>query len=181
MTNRTSFIFSAIKNSSRYYATSRTHIQHINDGKIPNMASSRSAEDFIDVADELEISDRSGKRGGRGGRGKGGGRDGGGSRGNRAGGSGGGEMNREVAISKALSKLLRHAALDAGLKLDSEGFAKVDQVVSTYVLPDSSTEGVAFEINSDITWSSRARPQCRMPTDISLDALAAPQVTTCHI
>ena len=39
-------------------------------------------------------------------------------------------MNREVAVSKALSKLLRHAAEDAGLALDSEGFARVDQVVS---------------------------------------------------
>jgi hypothetical protein len=151
MTNRISFIFLAIKTSSRYYTTSRTYIQHIHDGEIPNMASSRSAEHFIDLADELEISDRSGKRGGRGVRRKGGGRDGGGSRGNRAEGSGGGEMNREGAISKALSKLLRHAALDAGLKLDSEGFAKVDQVVSTCVLLDSSTEGVALEINSDVT------------------------------
>lgn len=130
------------------------------------MADSRSAQDFIDLADELEISDRGGKRGGRGGRAKGGGRDGGGSRGNRVEDSGGGEMNREVAISKALSKLLRHAALDAGLKLDSEGFAKVDQVVSTFVLIDSSTEGGAFEIKFDITWPSRARSQCRMPTDI---------------
>lgn len=39
-------------------------------------------------------------------------------------------MNREVAVSKALSKLLRHAAEDAGLTLDDEGYARVDQVVS---------------------------------------------------
>jgi RNA:NAD 2'-phosphotransferase (TPT1/KptA family) len=39
-------------------------------------------------------------------------------------------MNRDVAISKALSKLLRHAAEDEGLKLDAEGFANVEQVVS---------------------------------------------------
>jgi RNA:NAD 2'-phosphotransferase (TPT1/KptA family) len=42
----------------------------------------------------------------------------------------GGEMSKEVAVSKALSKLLRHAAEDAGLILDEGGFARVDQVVS---------------------------------------------------
>jgi len=93
------------------------------------MAHPRGAEDFIDMAEEMAISDRGGKRGGRGGPTKAGGRGSGGSRGRRAEGSGGGEMNRELAISKALSKLLRHAALDAGLKLDPEGFARVDQVM----------------------------------------------------
>jgi hypothetical protein len=38
-------------------------------------------------------------------------------------------VNREVAVSKALSKLLRHAADDEGLVLDQEGFARLDQVV----------------------------------------------------
>jgi 2'-phosphotransferase len=47
-------------------------------------------------------------------------------------------MNREVAVSKALSKLLRHAAVDAGLKLDPEGFCRVDQVVSIHLLADPS-------------------------------------------
>ena len=50
-------------------------------------------------------------------------------RGGRGGGRGRGE-SREVAISKALSKLLRHAAEDEGLVLDSEGFGKLDLVVS---------------------------------------------------
>ena len=98
------------------------------------MADSRSAEDFIDMAEELDLADRGGKRGARGSRSKAGGGGSGGCRGNRAGGSGGGEMNREVAVSKALSKLLRHAAVDAGLKLDPEGFARVDQVVSICLL-----------------------------------------------
>jgi hypothetical protein len=40
-------------------------------------------------------------------------------------------MNRAVAVSKALSKLLRHAAEDVGLKLDAEGYARLDDVVST--------------------------------------------------
>lgn len=45
-------------------------------------------------------------------------------------GPGGKVENREVAVSKALSKLLRHAAEDEGLALDPEGFARLDQVVS---------------------------------------------------
>jgi RNA:NAD 2'-phosphotransferase (TPT1/KptA family) len=37
---------------------------------------------------------------------------------------------RSIAISKALSRLLRHQALDAGIPLDSAGYAKLDKVVS---------------------------------------------------
>ncbi|RKF61209.1 tRNA 2'-phosphotransferase 1 [Erysiphe neolycopersici] len=40
-----------------------------------------------------------------------------------------GRVNKQVAVSKALSKLLRHAANEAGLKLDSEAYARVDQVL----------------------------------------------------
>ncbi len=81
----------------------------------------------VDKAEELDFNQHEGGRGstraGRGGRG--------GKRGGRGGGGGGGrEMNREVAVSKALSKLLRHAAEDAGLKLDAEGFANLESVVS---------------------------------------------------
>lgn len=90
-----------------------------------NMAEFGRTDDFIDKAEELDIQDRGGRRGNRGGgRGKGRG-------GKSGGGSGGGVMNREVAVSKALSKLLRHAAEDVGLKLDAEGYAGLDDVVST--------------------------------------------------
>jgi 2'-phosphotransferase len=75
------------------------------------------------MADDLHshIEERGGgRRGGRGG-----------SRGSRGGGRGGGRGgSREVMISKALSKLLRHAAEDEGLVLDGEGFGRLDQVVS---------------------------------------------------
>lgn len=37
--------------------------------------------------------------------------------------------DRQVQLSKALSKLLRHQADKAGIKLDDEGFAPLDQVV----------------------------------------------------
>lgn len=46
-------------------------------------------------------------------------------RGGRSGGQG-----REVQISKALSRLLRHQAENAGITLDSEGYAPLDRVVS---------------------------------------------------
>lgn len=60
-----------------------------------------------------------------------GGGGGGGSRGGKGrSGGGGGGMSRDVQVSKALSKLLRHDAVKAGLELDDEGFASVDQVVS---------------------------------------------------
>jgi 2'-phosphotransferase len=52
----------------------------------------------------------------------------GGGRGGKA--KGGGGPPREVAVSKALSRLLRHQAENAGIKLDREGYAPVDRVVS---------------------------------------------------
>lgn len=55
-----------------------------------------------------------------------------GRRGGRGGRSGGGRSEgREVQVSKALSKLLRHQAENAGIKLDEEGFAPLDRVVSS--------------------------------------------------
>jgi 2'-phosphotransferase len=74
-----------------------------------------SLDDQVDL-EELSLSkrnQRSDRGRGRGGR----------STGGRPG------QGREVEISKALSKLLRHDAVKEGLELDGEGFAKVDQVV----------------------------------------------------
>lgn len=46
---------------------------------------------------------------------------------------GGGGQGREVQVSKALSKLLRHQAANAGVQLDDEGYATLDSVVSNHV------------------------------------------------
>ncbi|KAM0462906.1 hypothetical protein ACHAPV_003732 [Trichoderma viride] len=46
------------------------------------------------------------------------------------GGRGGGGQSREMLVSKALSKLLRHQAENAGIKLDAEGFAALDEVLN---------------------------------------------------
>ncbi|TQS33382.1 hypothetical protein Golomagni_06276 [Golovinomyces magnicellulatus] len=51
--------------------------------------------------------------------------------GNRRGGrSGGGGQSREVQVSKALSKLLRHQAENAGISLDGEGYAPLSKVLN---------------------------------------------------
>ena len=42
----------------------------------------------------------------------------------------GGARGRETDISRAMSRLLRHQAESAGVPLDAEGFAPLDQVVS---------------------------------------------------
>lgn len=87
------------------------------------------SSDIATMSSYLDLEDRSANSSGSGrGRGKGG--RGGKSRG---GGGGGRAESREVMISKALSKLLRHAAAEAGLSLDTEGFARVDQVVSIII------------------------------------------------
>ncbi|KAM3444967.1 hypothetical protein NHJ13734_000836 [Beauveria thailandica] len=70
-----------------------------------------------DVMEKLE--DQRGGKNARGGR-KG--------RGGRGGGGGGGG-NRSSDVSRALSRLLRHQAENAGIKLDGEGYAPLDKVL----------------------------------------------------
>lgn len=53
----------------------------------------------------------------------------GGKRGGGRGGGGGREQSREVQISKALSLVLRHAAEKEGVKIDSQGYANVGELV----------------------------------------------------
>ena len=79
-----------------------------------------------EIADKLEGVDlRQGK-----GKGKGRGGGGGARRDRRGGGGGGGSGSRQVTLSRALSRLLRHQAQNAGIQLDKEGFAPLDRVVS---------------------------------------------------
>jgi hypothetical protein len=87
------------------------------------MASSRSVTDDLGAGDEsIDAEERfHGKGGGRGGGGVGRGGNAGKSR---------RPAGREMEVSKALSKLLRHAAEEQGIKLDEEGYAPLEQVVS---------------------------------------------------
>lgn len=58
----------------------------------------------------------------------------GGRRGGRGGKGGNGRpQNRNVLVSKALSRLLRHQADTVGIKLDAGGWAPLDRVVSSLV------------------------------------------------
>ncbi|KAK7422876.1 tRNA 2'-phosphotransferase [Neonectria magnoliae] len=50
--------------------------------------------------------------------------------GGRGRGGGGGGQSREVQVSKALSKLLRHQAESAKIQLDGEGYAPLNQVLA---------------------------------------------------
>jgi len=107
--------------------------------------------DIVTMSQDLNISSSRGGRGGNRGTKKkniSGGR----------GGGGGGERkvtNREVAISKALSKLLRHAAEDEGLALDGEGFARVDQVMQWQRL--KSLQVTFTDIRTAVTDNAKQR------------------------
>ncbi|PBP28657.1 hypothetical protein BUE80_DR000367 [Diplocarpon rosae] len=118
-----------MRKAYRLAFTSKAYIRPTSKSNNPGGSisiSRRIAMEDIHKAEEPEIdNDRHGGEGhdrprGKGGRGGRGGKRGGGVR---------GEMSREVLVSKALSRLLRHAAVEAGLKLDAEGFASVEQVM----------------------------------------------------
>lgn len=82
-------------------------------------------EEFVESAERMgNLSLR-----GKGGKGRGGGRGG---RGGGKGGRGGGGGDRKSQISRALSQLLRHQAENAGIRLDAEGYAPLDKVVSIF-------------------------------------------------
>lgn len=76
-----------------------------------------SSHDAIHLEDKASSEDRRGNRGQ------------GGGRGGKKGGGGGGQ-GHDVQVSRALSRLLRHQAMNAGIQLDGEGFAPLDRVVS---------------------------------------------------
>lgn len=81
-----------------------------------NIMADTTPQDHLDV--EEKIQSRTSRPRGDKGRGKGG---------------GGGGQGREVQVSKALSRLLRHQAANAGIQLDDEGYAPLDSVVSNHV------------------------------------------------
>ncbi|KAH7354384.1 tRNA 2'-phosphotransferase, partial [Plectosphaerella cucumerina] len=85
-------------------------------------------------------------------------RSGGGRRGGRGGGRGGGSgkpMDRNVLISKGLSKLLRHQADSAGVKLDAGGWAELDKVLAYG--PIRSTKATLDDIRAVIANSDKTR------------------------
>jgi 2'-phosphotransferase len=128
MLKNSSRILSAVNREFAKGLTPRITIQRPSHSRgLYDMADSETP-DLVTMSQDLDLGEKSargnkrGEKGGRGGKQKQ----------SRSAGQGGGDRveNREVMVSKALSKLLRHAAEDVGLALDPEGFARVDQVVS---------------------------------------------------
>ncbi|KAK6605574.1 RNA 2 -phosphotransferase [Botrytis cinerea] len=67
----------------------------------------------------------------------------------------GGAQNREMLISKALSKLLRHAAESEGVELDGEGFARLDLVMQWHRL--KSLKPTFADIRTAVTDNAKQR------------------------
>ncbi|PHH61816.1 hypothetical protein CDD81_7919 [Ophiocordyceps australis] len=67
----------------------------------------------------------------------------------------GGRGGREVQTSKALSKLLRHQAENAGIQLDAEGYAPLDKVLSWP--PLKSLKVTVEEVQSIVTTNDKQR------------------------
>ncbi|KAI1821347.1 RNA 2'-phosphotransferase, Tpt1 [Xylaria intraflava] len=82
-------------------------------------------------------------------------RRGGRSRGGGGGGGGGRGASRQVLISKALSTLLRHQAGNAGIPLDSEGFAPLDRVMQWPRL--RSLNPTLAEIRNEVATNAKQR------------------------
>lgn len=127
MLKRLSIIPRLLKPNYRNYLALKKYTQTIAQAKYRDMANPRLTEDLGDLGADIDLEEKFQGRGNQGGGGRGRGKGG---RGGKAGGGGGKPQNQDVLISKALSKLLRHAAGDAGVKLDSEGYARLDEVVS---------------------------------------------------
>lgn len=87
---------------------------------VSTTAAAMDATDDLAERIETQASSGQGKKGGGGGSSKKGGASAG----------AGGAQKKEKDISRALSRLLRHQATNAGITLDAEGYAPLDKVVS---------------------------------------------------
>ncbi|TGO48557.1 hypothetical protein BCON_0237g00130 [Botryotinia convoluta] len=123
---------------------------------------------LAEEGDAVEVGGGGNARGGKGGRG------GRGGKGRGAGGGGGNGKNREMLISKALSKLLRHAAESEGVKLDGEGFARLDLVMQWPRL--KSLKPTFADIRTAVT--DNAKQRFSMKPNLSLPEPPSPSSET---
>ncbi|KAM3499996.1 hypothetical protein MY10362_006805 [Beauveria mimosiformis] len=116
-----------------------------------------------DVMDKLE-NQRGGKnaRGGRKGRG------------GRGGGGGGGGGNRSSDVSRALSRLLRHQAENAGIKLDGEGYAPLDKVLQWG--PLASLGVTLADVQAVVATNEKQRFSLKPATPAAAAASSSPTV-----
>lgn len=92
-------------------------------------------------------------------------------------------MDREIKVSKFLAKILRHSPEDIGIKLDSNGWANVDEILNNkkfpltwdemeYVVENNDKKRFAF--NEDITLI-RANQGHSVEVDLALEPKTPPQ------
>ncbi|KEZ46871.1 hypothetical protein SAPIO_CDS0199 [Scedosporium apiospermum] len=103
---------------------------------------------------------------GRSGRGRGRGR-----------GGGGGGMKREVQVSKALSRLLRHQAENAGVKLDESGYAELDKVMAWQPLRSLQ---VTFEDISTVVQQNDKQRFSMLPNETTNPSLDSTSTDPSH-
>ncbi|PTB67444.1 hypothetical protein BBK36DRAFT_1115682 [Trichoderma citrinoviride] len=94
-------------------------------------------------------------------------------RGGRGGGGGGGGQSREVLVSKALSRLLRHQAANAGIQLDAEGFAPLDEVMKWG--PLRSLNITFAEIKDVVASNEKQRFTMKLNPSISVEEASSTQ------
>jgi 2'-phosphotransferase len=82
----------------------------------------------------------------------------------RRGGRGGGGQSRDVQISKALSKLLRHDADKEGIALDKEGYAALDAVMNWKRI--KSLKPTFADIQNAVTENAKQRFTLRPKPDL---------------
>lgn len=70
-----------------------------------------------------------------------------------AGAGAGGPQKRQKDISRALSRLLRHQATNAGIQLDREGYAPLDKVVSLILASSILCSGERRNLCLGLDWS----------------------------
>ncbi|KAF2455844.1 phosphotransferase KptA/Tpt1 [Lineolata rhizophorae] len=96
------------------------------------------------------------------------------------GGKGRGSLPRDIVVSKALSKLLRHQAELFGLKLGEGGYVNVKDVLATppirtlHVTPDEIASVVATNNKQRFSLAHRTTPSSPLsdPTDLAADPSA---------
>ncbi|EHK24640.1 uncharacterized protein TRIVIDRAFT_168495, partial [Trichoderma virens Gv29-8] len=88
-------------------------------------------------------------------------------RGGGRGGRGGGGQSREVLVSKALSRLLRHQAANAGIQLDAEGFAALDEVLKWG--PIRSLNVTLAEIKQVVASNEKQRFTMKLNSSITVE------------
>ncbi|KAK7402986.1 tRNA 2'-phosphotransferase [Neonectria punicea] len=92
-------------------------------------------------------------------------------RGGGRGRGGGGGQSREVQVSKALSKLLRHQAESAKIQLDGEGYAPLNQVLAWG--PLKSLNVTLADIQSIVSFNDKQRFSVKPSPGTSADLSAA--------